>query len=205
MKRTLSAWVTNAAVVGAMLASSGCGDATDGAETIAVSIESQDNIVSESGTLELTAGMLAIESVSLIGEAGNVPLVGPISVDLAVPDQELPLRSDIPPGDYTGLHIELAPAGDGAEMLDVRVRSVMTGEAVQAISKLTMSGDNDFPGGPRTIGDESEVELHVLLRGMFFYLAPLSDAVDGVYEAGENERDFLTMDLIGMFDLRVLP
>ena len=44
-----------------------------------------------------------------------------------------------------------------------------------------------------------------MLRGMFFYLAPLTDAVDGVYDAGEDDRDFLTMDLIGMFDLRVLP
>ena len=40
---------------------------------------------------------------------------------------------------------------------------------------------------------------------MFFYLAPVTGAVDGLYEAGENERNSLTMDLIGMFDLRVLP
>jgi hypothetical protein len=40
---------------------------------------------------------------------------------------------------------------------------------------------------------------------MFFYLYPLTDSVDGVYEAGEDARDFLTMDLLGMFDLRVSP
>jgi hypothetical protein len=68
-----------------------------------------------------------------------------------------------------------------------------------------MSGNNDFLEGPRTITEASEVELHILLRGMFFYLAPLTDAVDGVYDAGEDHRDFLTMDLIGMFGLRVLP
>ena len=59
--------------------------------------------------------------------------------------------------------------------------------------------------GDTAVTEDSEVELHLLLRGMFFYLAPISDAVDGHYEAGENHRDFLTMDLIGMFDLRVLP
>ena len=68
-----------------------------------------------------------------------------------------------------------------------------------------MNGNSDFPEGARTVTEDSEVELHLLLRGMFFYLAPISDAVDGHYEAGENHRDFLTMDLIGMFDLRVLP
>ena len=126
-------------------------------------------------------------------------------MDLSLDDQEVRLLSSVPPGSYTGLRIELAPATEGAEMLDVRVQSAMGQESVRAISKLTMSGTNDFPEGPRTIGETSEVELHLSLRGMFFYLAPLADAVDGVYEAGENDRDFLTMDLIGMFDLRVLP
>ena len=102
-------------------------------------------------------------------------------------------------------HIELAPSAAGAEMLDVQVRLVTTQEAVRATSKLTVSGESNFPEGPRTITQDSEVELHLLLQGMFFYLAPISDAVDGHYEAGENHRDFLTMDLIGMFDLRMLP
>jgi hypothetical protein len=40
---------------------------------------------------------------------------------------------------------------------------------------------------------------------MFFYMSPITDAVDGLYVVGENGRDFLTMDLINMFDLSVLP
>lgn len=168
-------------------------------------IESQDDIVSETGTLELTSGTLSIQSVALTGDGEAVPLIGPVTIDLSLVDQELRLVSPIPPGSYTGLRIELAPAAKGSETLDVRVQSVMGQESVRAISKLTMSGTNEFPEGPRAIDQASEVELHLSLRGMFFYLAPLADAVDGVYDAGENDRNFLTMDLIGMFDLRVLP
>jgi hypothetical protein len=205
MKRTLTAPVTNVLLIGAPLACLACGETAGSAEQIPVTIESQDEITSETGTLALVAGTLAVQSVSLIAEDGSVPLVGPVTIDLSVADQELPLRSSVPPGSYTGLHIELAPTTEGSNMLDVQVRSVVTEESVRAISKLTVSGDNDFPDGPRTITETSEVELNVLLRAMFFYLAPLTDAVDGVYDAGENHRDLLTMDLIGMFDLRVLP
>ena len=201
----LSPSIANLLLVSIALACAACGATSTDATPIALSIESQDNIASENGILELTEGMLSIRSVSLIGTDGNVPLIGPVSVDLAVPEQELELVASIPAGDYTGLHIELAPSAAGAEMLDVRIRLVTTQEAVRATSKLTMSGESNFPEGPRTITQDSDVELHLLLQGMFFYLAPISDAVDGHYEAGENHRDFLTMDLIGMFDLRRLP
>jgi hypothetical protein len=197
--------IANLLLVSVALACAACGATSTDATPITLSIESQDNIVSENGTLELTEGLLSIRSVSLIGTDGNVPLIGPVSVDLAVADQELQLVASIPSGDYTGLHIELAPSAAGAEMLDVQVRLVTTQEAVLATSQLTMNGNSDFPEGARTVTEDSEVELHLLLRGMFFYLAPISDAVDGHYEASENHRDFLTMDLIGMFDLRVLP
>jgi hypothetical protein len=40
---------------------------------------------------------------------------------------------------------------------------------------------------------------------MFVYLSPLTDAGSGRFEAGENHRDFLTMDLVNMLDLGVLP
>jgi hypothetical protein len=205
MKRTLTTPVTNLLLIGALLLSASCGDTETGGEAIGMSIESQDNIVSETGTLELTSGTLSIQSVALTGDGGAVPLIGPVTIDLSLEDQELRLLSPVPPGSYTGLRVELAPATEGGEMLDVRVRSVMGQESVRAVSELTMSGTNEFPEGSRTIGEASEVELHLSLRGMFFYLAPLADAVDGVYEAGENDRDFLTMDLIGMFHLRVLP
>jgi hypothetical protein len=205
MKRTLTTSVTNLLLIGALLMSASCGDTETGGEAIAMRIGSQDNIVSETGALELLAGALSIESVALTGEGDAVPLIGPVTIDLSLAEQELRLLSAIPPGSYTGLRIELAPATEGADVLDVRVQSVMGRESVRAISKLRMSGTNEFPEGPRAIGEASEVELHLTLRGMFFYLAPVADAVDGVYEAGENDRDFLTMDLIGMFDLRVLP
>lgn len=192
-------------LVGLALSCSACGDAAGTGEPITVTIESQEEIVSEDGQLALTAGALAIRSVSLVGGPEDVPLVGPVTVDLSIPEQELPLRSSIPPGSYTGLRIELAHAVEGGNTLDVDLDSVMTEESVRAISKLAMSGDTNFPEGPRAVTESSEVELHLQLRGMFFYLSPLHDAVDGVYDAGENHRDFLTMDLIGMFDLRVLP
>jgi hypothetical protein len=205
MRRILIPSVTCALLVSVALACGTNGDSTGSADSIALSIESQDNIVSEDGVLELIAGTLSIQSVALIGAEGNVPLIGPVSIDLAVSEHELPLRSDIPPGSYTGLQIELAPSANGAEMLDVQVQLQTGQESTRATSQLMMSRNNDFPEGARTIAADSNVELHVLLRGMFFYLAPVSDAVDGHYEAGENHRDFLTMDLIGMFDLRVLP
>jgi hypothetical protein len=90
-------------------------------------------------------------------------------------------------------------------MLDVELRSLGGTESIRATSQLTMTGETLFPEGPRTITDGARVALQVSLTGMFFYLSPISDAVDGIYEAGENQRDFLTMDLVGMFDLRVLP
>jgi hypothetical protein len=192
-------------LVGLALSCSACGDAASTSEPITVTIESQQEIVSEDGQLALTAGALAIQSVSLVGGTEDVFLVGPVTVDLSIREQELPLRSSIPPGSYTGLRIELAHAAEAENTLDVELDSVMTEESVRAISKLAMSADRNFPEGPRAVTESSEVELHLQLRGMFFYLSPLHDAADGVYEAGENHRDFLTMDLIGMFDLRVLP
>ena len=143
---------------------------------------SQNEIVSENGALKLTRGALAIQSISLIGSDGNVPLVGPVTLDLAVHDQELPLQSVIPLGEYTGLRIELAPGAVGAETLDVDIELLTTEESVRATSRLIMSGDSNFPEGPRTVAEASEVELRVLLRGMFFYLSPISDAVNGHYE-----------------------
>ena len=186
-----------------------CGDTTSGLEPILVTIDSQDKIVSEDGELELTRGTLSIRSVSLIGETEDfpeeVPILGPVNIDLSVAAHELPLVSRIPPGSYTGLRIQLAPDAMEANTLDVDLKSVTTQKSVRAISMLAMNGNVGFPEGPRAMTESSEVELHLLLRGMLFYLAPLSDAVDGVYVASENERDFLTMDLVGMFDLRVLP
>jgi hypothetical protein len=205
MRRAHILSVTYTLLVSLALACATSTETAGDADSIALSIESQDNIVSEDGVLELTQGVLSIQSVSLIGADNNLPLIGPIAIDLAVPEHELRLRSDIPPGDYTGLQIELAPSANGTEMLDVQVRLETGEESIRATSRLMIIGNNDFPEGPRTIAVDSDIELHVLLRGMFFYLAPVSDAVDGHYEAGENHRDFLTMDLIGMFDLRVLP
>jgi hypothetical protein len=127
------------------------------------------------------------------------------SFDLAIPQQELSLSSSVPAGEYSGLQIQLAPAGGRGEMLDVEVSSVMTGDQVRVTSSLVMSGQVIFPEGPRTITEDSNLELRLRLRGMFFYMSPITDAVDGVYVAGENVRDGLTMDLINMFDLSVLP
>ena len=197
--------ITNTSLLGAVVLWIGCGEATSASTLLATVVESQSEIVSEDGALKLTRGALAIQSISLIGGDGNVPLVGPVTLDLAVQDQDLPLQSAIPLGEYTGLRIELAPGAVGAETLDVDIELLTTEESVRATSGLIMSGDNNFPEGPRTIAEASEVELRVLLRGMFFYLSPISDAVDGHYEVVENGGDFLTMDLIGMFDLRVLP
>lgn len=210
MRRAPNTSVRNLLLVGLGLAcanSAGCGETPgrEGPIPLPLTIESQDNISSETGVLELGAGLLSIESVALVGADGNVLLIGPLRVDLAVPQQELVLPASIPPGEYSGLQIDLSPAPDGAETLDVQVRAVMTEEWVRATSKLVMTGNIDFPEGPRTIAEGSAIELHILLRGMFFYLAPISDAVDGHYEAGENQRDFVTMNLVNMFDLRVLP
>ena len=203
MKRTHRPWVTKTLLVGAALISAGCGEPSNDAGSITVTVESQDNIVSEDGVLELTSGRLTIQSVSLIGDAGTVPLVGPATIDLSLSAQELVLPGRLPPGSYSGLRIELAPAAGGTRTIDVDLRATATDEAVRAVSDLRISGDTTFPEGPRLVTESSRVELHLLLRGMFFYLAPLTDAVDGVFQAGESHRDFLTMDLIGMFDLRV--
>ena len=182
-----------------------CGDSSETSESLAVSIESQDRIVSENGELELTAGTISIRSVSLVGNDGAVLLLGPTVIDLAMPEQQVPIEAPVPTGEFTGLRIELAPPAEGAETLDVDLRTLASAESVRATSKLTFMGDTFFPEGSRMIAQGAELELHLRLTGMFFYLSPLTGAVDGLYEAGENERNFLTMDLIGMFDLRVLP
>jgi len=182
-----------------------CGGNGSTASRISAIVESQDYIISENGVLELTAGTLSVQSISLVGAEGNVLLLGPVTLDLLVPEQQLELRSEIPAGDYTGLHIELAPTADGAQTLDVNLELVTTQESVRATTQLAMTGNVYFPEGARTIADGSALELRVLLRGMFFYLRPVSDAVEGHYVAGESERDFLTMNLVGAFDLRVSP
>jgi hypothetical protein len=203
MKRTHGPSVTKTLLVGAALIGAGCGEPANDTGSITVTIESQDNIVSENGVLELTSGTLRVQSVSLIGDGDTVPLVGPATLDLSLSAQELVLPGRLPPGSYSGLRIELAPAAGETRTIDLELRATATGEAVRAISDLSMSGDTSFPEGPRLVTESSRVELHLLLRGMLFYLAPLTDAVDGVFLADESHRDFLTMDLIGMFDLRV--
>ncbi len=205
MKRTPSRCVSKVMLFGLAVAFCACSDPAADAEQIPLAVESQDNIVSENGQLTLGAGTLSILSVSLIGADSNVVLLGPVIIDLAIPRQELSLNSNVPAGEYAGLQIQLAPAGGRGEMLDVEVSSVMTGDLVRVTSSLSMSGQVVFPEGPRTIAEGSNLELRLGLQGMFFYLSPITDAVDGVYVAGENSRDFLTMDLINMFDLSVLP
>lgn len=205
MKRTRSPGVTKVVLIGLALGFGACSDPATDAERIPLAIESQGEIVSEDLQLELGAGTLSILSVSLIGADSNVALLGPATVDLRIPRQELSLSSSVPAGEYSGLQIELAPAGGGGEMLDVEVSSVTTGDAVRVTSSLAVSGQVIFPEGPRTIAENSNLELRLELRGMFFYMSPITDAVDGLYVVGENGRDLLTMDLINMFDLSVLP
>lgn len=192
-------------LAGMVCASLACGETSSPPPEITMFVESQDRIVSEDGELALDEGVLSIRSVSLIGSAGSFSLINPVAIDLALEEQQVELRSDIPPGDYTGLHIELAPPDDDGQTLDVRVQALVGGQSIQATSRLVMSGNAQFPEGARTITDDSDVSLRVSLTGMFFYLSPLTDAVSGRFEAGENHRNFLTMDLINMFDLRVLP
>lgn len=182
-----------------------CGDSSETSESLTVAVESQDRIVSEDGELELTAGTIAIRSISLIGTERDVFLLGPIVLDLALPDQQAPIDAPVPTGEFTGLRIELAPPAEGGQMLDVQLQTLMGAESVRAVSELTMTGETFFPEGARILAEGDEVELLVTLTGMFFYLSPLTSAVDGVFHAGENERGSLSMDLIGMFDLHVLP
>ncbi len=198
-------WFVPLWLVALTLAAAGCGDGSSDATTLAVTIESRDDIVSEDGMLELLSGRLHVASVRLIGEEGNASLLGPTTLDLSLELQEVQVSSPVEPGSYTGLEVVLAPATEGELMLETDIRSITTQETIRAISELSVTGTTGFPEGPRTINQESTVELHLSLRGMFFYLSPITDAVDGVYDAGESQRGFLTMDLVGMFDLRVLP
>ncbi len=195
--------VTKRLALTAAVAWIGCSDSGSAPALIAAVVESQDNIVSEDGVLALTSGTLSVQSVSLIGSGEPVQLVGPVVIDLSVSNQTMRLLSDVPAGEYTGLSIELGPTSEGDETLDVEIRSVEDQTSVRATSQLKMSGSIDFVEGVRTVSEGSEVELRLFLRGMFFYLYPLSDAVEGRYVAGEPDRGFLTMDLIGLFDLRV--
>ena len=57
------------------LACAACGDTSNNGAPIALLIESQDNIVSETGVLALTEGVLSIRSVSLVGADGDVLLM----------------------------------------------------------------------------------------------------------------------------------
>jgi hypothetical protein len=205
MKKGLSQILSKRLLLGAAIGWIACGGTEGTPNPVSAIIESQDYIISENGVLELTAGTLSVQSISLIGAEGNVLLLGPVTLDLLVPEQQLALCSEIPAGDYTGLHIELAPTADGAQTLDVDLELVATRESIRATTLLLITGNRDFPEGVRTIADGSALELRVLLRGMFFYLRPVSDAVEGHYAAGESEREFLTMNLVGAFDLRVSP
>jgi len=181
------------------------GDSASESKLAAISVESQDRIVSENGELELIEGTLAVRSIALVGADGNVPLFGPIVIDLAASEQRAPFIGPVPAGDYVGLAIELAPPDGGTQMLEIELRTLIGAEQVRAVSPLTLSGTTQFPEGTRTIPEGAELELHVNLTGMFFYLPPVSDAVDGRYEAGEDQRGFLTMNLVGMFDLHLSP
>ena len=213
MMRTPMRWFIQLGLVALTLAGAGCGDAGGGGAggsgggrvPLPVTIGSQDAIVSEDGELELLTGRLQVVSISLIGEEGNVQLLGATTLDLSLELQEVQLSSPVKPGSYTGLEVELAPAAEGGLMLDSELRSITTGETIRAITELAISGATKFPEGARAVTEESTVELSLSLRGMFFYLSPTTGAVDGVYEVGESQEGFLTMDLIGMFDLRVLP
>lgn len=202
MRAPVSGLIAVGALVGAICAS-GCGDDAAGSSSLTITIESADNIVSEDGVFELESGRLRIVSVELLGSDDTVQLLGPTDLDLSLEAQRVTVPAEVMPGTYTGLRVELAPPAGEALMLDAQLRAIADGVSVRATSPLSIAGETTFPEGPRAVTAQSTVELHLLLRGMFFYLRPRSDAVDGVYVAGENERDFLTMDLVGMFDLRL--
>lgn len=192
-------------LVGALYMVLSCGNSSETSESLAVVVQSRDRIVSEDGEMELTAGTISIRSISLLSADGAVLLLRPSVLDLSTPNQQLPVELPLPTGEFTGLRVELGPSAGGDPMLDVELRALMGGDSIRATSQLTVSGDTFFPEGPRTLTEETKAQLQVTLTGMFFYLSPISNAVNGVYEAGENHRNFLTMDLVGMFDLRVLP
>lgn len=195
------------ALLWAATIASACGDdaGSDTNTNIAVVVASQDRIASENGELELLEGQLSISSITLVGEDGESPLIGPVVADLAEAEQELPLRAAIQAGDYTGLRVRLEPPGEGGQTLDVRVRTLDGANTVRVTSALMITGSVGFPEGSRSVVEGSSAELVVTLTGMFFYLSPVTSAVDGHWQAGEEARDFLSMDLVGMFDLRVQP
>ncbi len=197
----------NELVLGVVAALEGCPSdpvptVTPGGETIAIFVESMDRIVSEDGESELLQGRLAIDAISLVGDGAEVRLLGPSVVDLAVGEARFGLRGEIPEATYSGLSLTFAPPDDVGDMLDVSLRHLMSGETVTARSRLEIEGGIEFPTGPRVIRSASEMELVLRLQGLFFYLNPFSDAVGGVYVLGEDERAFLSMDLVAMVELR---
>lgn len=196
---------SNALLLWAFLTVVGCGDSTDGSQGLEVSVSSQDRVVSENGELVLRSGMLSVRAISLVGPDGQVPWLRAVTVDLAAPTQELSVGSPVPAGSYTGLAIELGPADEDGHTLDATLETPDGSATVRVTSELVMTGIGQFPEGARSIDESTELSLRIGLTQMFFYLYPVTDAVDGHYEAGESERDFLTMNLIAMFDLVASP
>jgi hypothetical protein len=174
---------------------------TVGAMGIRLVVESRERIVSEDGEFELIEGTLSIERISLVAPADEVPLLGPVLIDLGR-DGDSVEPVVISERTYSGFSVSFAAPNAQTHVVDLHLRHSQSGSELRVVSDLEIETEMEFPQGPRVISSAADLELVVRLTGALFYLYPISDAIEGVYVIGEDDRNFFSMDLRAMLELR---
>lgn len=177
--------------------------------TVQVRSMNGDGIVSENGQLSLEEGELFLESLTLIEEetGAEVPWLEAVRFDLAATKQEIAART-VRPGIYTQMRVVFQHADPAVPTFTAKitdengttVRVEYLGAAIpQGILPI-------YPAESIEVSEQSgQPTLTINLRGLFFYLWPLTDAEQGVWRVREGElrASQMTTDMSQTLDVHM--
>jgi len=177
--------------------------------TVQVDFTNADNIVSENGELSLEEGQLFVESLTLIEDetGAEEPWLDAVRLDLGATKQKISART-VRPGLYTAMRIVFRHADPSvptftAKVTDSNGKTVRVEYLGAAIPQATLP---IHPAGSIEVSEQSgQPTLTINLRGLFFYLWPITDAEQGVWRVREGElrASQMTTDMSQTLDVHM--
>lgn len=158
--------------------------------TVQVRYMNGDGIVSENGQLSLEEGEFFLESLTLIEDetGAEVPWLEAVRFDLAATKQQISART-VRPGVYTWMRVAFRHADPSvptfsAKITDADGATVLVEYLGAAIPQGILP---IYPAESIEVSEQSgQPTLTINLRGLFFYLWPITDAEQGVWRVREG-------------------